>query len=121
MIHLKNDKTWIGDVCAKVAGNCKTNRVTEYWVQRSRVRYANELINMQKHYNSSTKIVIHVRFSYKHHWIKLSYLYAQCGVKRSNWGHLWVRLTSNDPYMTFDPDFSQARGFANFQVAVFFK
>ena len=108
LIVSQKGKTWEGDVYAKVSGNVETNHVIEYWHQGSCVRYANELINMQKHYNSSTKIVIHVRFSYKHHWIKLSYLYAQCGVKRSNWGHLWVRLTSNDPYMTFDPDFSQA-------------
>ena len=67
MINLKNDKTWIGDVCAKVAGNCKTNHVTEYWVQRSRVRYANELINMQKHYSSATKVVIFVKFGDKNH------------------------------------------------------
>ena len=44
MLYLKNGKTWIGSVCAKVADNEETNHVTEYWPQESRVRYANELI-----------------------------------------------------------------------------
>ena len=91
MLYLKNDKTWMGDVCAKVAGNVKTNHVTEYWPQGSRVRYANELINMQKHYNSSTKVDIYVKFGHKNHWIKLYYSCAQYGVKRSKWGHLGVK------------------------------
>ena len=91
MLYLKNDKTWIGDVCAKVAGNYDTNHVTEYWPHRSRVRYANELINMQKHYNSSTKVGIYVKFGHKNHWIKLYYPCAQHGVKRSKWGHLGVK------------------------------
>ena len=89
MLYLKNGKTSIGGVCAKVAGNEETNHVTEYWPQGSRVRYANELINMQKHYNSSTKVGISVKFGHKNHLIKLYYSCTQYGVKRSNeviWG-----------------------------------
>ena len=73
MLYLKNDKTWMGGVCAKVAGNVKTNHVTEYWPQGSRVRYANELINMQKHYNSSTKVAMNVKFGHKNHSIADSF------------------------------------------------
>ena len=92
MLYLKNDKNWMGGVCAKVAGNVKTNHVTEYWPQGSRVRYANELINMQKHYNSATKVAINVKFGDKSHWIKLYHSCAQYGVKRSKWGHIGVYI-----------------------------
>ena len=72
--------------------------MTEYWPQGSRVRYANELINMQKHYNSATKVAINVKFGDKNHWIKLYYSCAQYGVKRSKWGHAGVKskTCSND-------------------------
>ena len=98
MLYLKNGKTLIGGVCAKVAGNVETNHVTEYWPQGSRVRYANELINMQKHYNSSTKAGISLKFGHNNHCIRLYYAPAQCGVKRSKWGHLGVKSkrSSND-------------------------
>ena len=47
----------MGNASAKVAGNyMKTNFVTEYRAQGSCFRYASELINMQKCYNSTTKI-----------------------------------------------------------------
>ena len=65
--------------------------MTEYWPQGSRVRYANELINMQKHYNSATKVAINVKFGDKNHWIKLYHSCAQYGVKRSKWGHVGVK------------------------------
>ena len=91
MLYLKNGSTWIGGVCAKVAGNVKTNHVTKYWPQGSRVKYANELINMQKHYYSSTKAGFSLKFGHKNHWIKLYYPCVQCCAKRSIWGHLGVK------------------------------
>ena len=84
MLYLKNDKTWTGNACAKVAGNVKTNHVTEYWPQGSRLRYANELINMQKHYNSSTKVGIYVKFGHKNHWTKLYHSCSQYKIKGQN-------------------------------------
>ena len=42
---------------AKVVGNSKTNYVTEYMAHgESSLRYANDLINMQKCYKSTTEV-----------------------------------------------------------------
>ena len=44
----------MGNICAKVA----TNYVTENKTHGSSLKYANELINTQKYYNSKTEVGI---------------------------------------------------------------
>ena len=45
----------VGNVCAKVVDNNKTNYVTENRAHGSSLGYANELINMHKCSNSTTE------------------------------------------------------------------
>ena len=54
MVYVHSCNTYVSNVCAKVVGNSKTNYVTQYRPHGLSFRYVNELINMQKCYNSTT-------------------------------------------------------------------
>ena len=80
-VSAQNRTRYMGNVCIKVAGNSKTNHVTESWPQGSRGRYANELINMQNRYISSTKGSISIIFGHKNQGPKLCLCVQHMGSK----------------------------------------